>query len=110
MPESHVVPLDGFPFDLAPSIEPLACCLHAVEMLGVGPDDPAVVVGAGTLGVIGMWALQSTGARVAVVEITLTDGTQLADRVEAVRGTVRNPMPRGEVVEDRCDRYRLLDG
>ena len=38
-------------------------------------------------------------ARVAVVEITLNDGTQLSDRVEAVRGTVRNPMPRNEVVD-----------
>lgn len=42
-------------------------------------------------------------ARVAVVDITLTDGTQLADRVEAVRGTVRNPMPRGEVVDKARD-------
>jgi 2-methylcitrate dehydratase PrpD len=42
-------------------------------------------------------------ARVAVVEITLTDGTQLSDRVEAVRGTVRNPMPRAEVVEKARD-------
>ena len=33
-------------------------------------------------------------ARVAVVEITLNDGTRLSERVEAVRGTVRNPMPR----------------
>jgi 2-methylcitrate dehydratase PrpD len=38
-------------------------------------------------------------ARVAIVEITLNDGTQLSERVEAVRGTVRNPMPRGEVVD-----------
>jgi threonine dehydrogenase-like Zn-dependent dehydrogenase len=68
VPESHVVPLDAFPFDLAPSIEPLACCLHAVEMLDVGPGEPAVVVGAGTLGIIGMWALQAAGARVAVVQ------------------------------------------
>ncbi len=44
--------------------------------------------------------------RVAVVEITLTDGTRLSDRVEAVRGTPRNPMPRGEVVDkaQRSDR------
>jgi 2-methylcitrate dehydratase PrpD len=42
-------------------------------------------------------------ARVAVVEITLTDGTRLSDRVEAVRGTVRNPMPRVEVVEKARD-------
>jgi 2-methylcitrate dehydratase PrpD len=42
-------------------------------------------------------------ARVAVVEVTLNDGTQLSDRVEAVRGTVRNPMPRGEVVDKARD-------
>ena len=42
-------------------------------------------------------------ARVAIVEIALNDGTQLSDRVEAVRGTVRNPMPRGEVVDKARD-------
>jgi 2-methylcitrate dehydratase PrpD len=38
-------------------------------------------------------------ARVAIVEVTLNDGSQLSDRVEAVRGTVRNPMSRAEVVD-----------
>lgn len=42
-------------------------------------------------------------ARVAVVEVTLNDGTELSDRVEAVRGTVRNPMPRGEVIDKARD-------
>ena len=41
--------------------------------------------------------------RVAVVEITLTDGTQLNDRVEAVRGTPRNPMTRAEIVDKARD-------
>jgi 2-methylcitrate dehydratase PrpD len=36
--------------------------------------------------------------RVAIVEVTLTDGTQLRDRVEHVRGTPENPMTTGEVV------------
>ena len=40
-------------------------------------------------------------ARVAVVEVTLTDGTRLAERVEAVRGTVRNPMT-GDEVESKA--------
>jgi L-iditol 2-dehydrogenase len=68
VPERHAVPLDGFPFDLAPSIEPLACCLHAVAMLDVTDGEVAIVVGAGTLGIIGMWALQAAGARVAIVQ------------------------------------------
>jgi 2-methylcitrate dehydratase PrpD len=41
--------------------------------------------------------------RVAVVEVTLNDGTTLSDRVEAVRGTVRNPMTRNEVVDKARD-------
>ena len=33
-----------------------------------------------------------------MVEVTLNDGTHLSERVEAVRGTVENPMARDEVV------------
>ena len=36
--------------------------------------------------------------RVAIVEVTLTDGTRLSERVEHVRGTPENPMSRDEVV------------
>jgi len=37
-------------------------------------------------------------ARVAIVEVTLTDGTRLTETVKAVRGTAQNPMPREEVI------------
>jgi 2-methylcitrate dehydratase PrpD len=36
--------------------------------------------------------------RIGVVEVTLTDGTHLTERVEAVRGTTGNPMPREEIM------------
>jgi 2-methylcitrate dehydratase PrpD len=42
-------------------------------------------------------------ARVTIVEVILNDGTTLTERVEAVRGTVRNPMTRGEVVDKAKD-------
>jgi 2-methylcitrate dehydratase PrpD len=41
--------------------------------------------------------------RVAIVEIRLTDGTQLSERVEHVRGTPENPMTRAEVVAKARD-------
>lgn len=41
--------------------------------------------------------------RVAVVEVTLTDGKVLSERVEAVRGTADNPMTRDEVVAKARD-------
>ena len=39
--------------------------------------------------------------RVAIVDITLNDGTVLSERVTAVRGTPRNPMTKAEVI-DKC--------
>ena len=42
------------------------------------------------------------------VEITLADGTTLSEQVEAVRGTVRNPMPRVEVVDKARDLIAAL--
>ena len=41
--------------------------------------------------------------RVAVVEVTLNDGTKLTERVESVRGTPENPMNREEVVAKARD-------
>jgi 2-methylcitrate dehydratase PrpD len=41
--------------------------------------------------------------RVAVVDLELADGTRLAERVSAVRGTSRNPMSRSEVNDKARD-------
>jgi 2-methylcitrate dehydratase PrpD len=41
--------------------------------------------------------------RVTVVEIELTDGSLLSERISAVRGTPRNPMSRAEVIEKARD-------
>ena len=41
--------------------------------------------------------------RVAIVEIELSDGTHLSERVTAVRGTPRNPMSRAEVIDKARD-------
>jgi 2-methylcitrate dehydratase PrpD len=45
---------------------------------------------------------QRLPSREAIVEIMLIDGTHLSEHVEAVRGTVENPMTRDEVVA-KCD-------
>ena len=66
VPERQALPLDGLPIELAPILEPLACCLHAVNLFDVHPGEPALVVGAGSMGILSMWALQQAGARVVV--------------------------------------------
>lgn len=67
VPRSHLVSLEIDP-RLGPLLEPLACCIHAVEMLDVQSDDAAMVVGAGPMGVLAMWAFQAHGAHVVVVQ------------------------------------------
>jgi 2-methylcitrate dehydratase PrpD len=41
--------------------------------------------------------------RVAIVEVTFTDGSRLSERVSSVRGTPRNPMSRSEVIAKARD-------
>ena len=67
-PRAHLVPIDGIPAQVAPVLEPLACCLHAAALLEVRPGDAALVVGAGAMGILCLWALQAAGATVAVAQ------------------------------------------
>lgn len=67
-PTRHVVPMDAVAPELVPLIEPLACCVHAVSLLRLEPEMPAVVVGAGAMGMLCLWVLQAEGARVAVCQ------------------------------------------
>jgi 2-methylcitrate dehydratase PrpD len=41
--------------------------------------------------------------REAIVEIELSDGSSLSERISAVRGTPRNPMARAEVIDKASD-------
>jgi L-iditol 2-dehydrogenase len=68
VPAGHVVPLAGVDLGVAPLLEPLACCLHALSCLGVRRGETALVVGAGPMGLLSMWALQAAGATVAVAQ------------------------------------------
>ncbi len=60
--------------------------------------DPAVLAQRAKVNLVHDEALERLmPKRVAIVEVTLTDGKVLTDRVEAVRGTADNPMTRDEV-------------
>ncbi|MFA9429642.1 alcohol dehydrogenase catalytic domain-containing protein [Egicoccus sp. AB-alg2] len=67
VPRDHAVPLDGVPLELAPLLEPLACCVHAHHRLG-SVTGPAVVVGGGAMGILTTWVLQAAGHRTAVCQ------------------------------------------
>jgi L-iditol 2-dehydrogenase len=68
VPPRHVLPVADLPLELAALLEPLACCVHAVDMLRTERVRTAAVVGAGAMGVLAMWTLQANGVRVVVAQ------------------------------------------
>jgi 2-methylcitrate dehydratase PrpD len=67
-------------------------------------QDPAVLRVRGKVQVVADEELERLlPKRVAVVEITLNDGTQLRERNDTVRGTPENPMSRDEIVAKAHD-------
>ncbi|MGH9357812.1 MAG: MmgE/PrpD family protein [Terriglobia bacterium] len=66
--------------------------------------DPAVLRQRAKVELIPDEALQRLmPQREAIVQVTLTDGTNLTERVAAYRGTVKNPMSRAEIITKARD-------
>lgn len=82
--------------EAASFVEPLACCLRAVERARVGPGDTAVVVGLGSIGCLLVQLLGRAGARVvgcdplpARAALARRLGAEVAASVQAAAGPAR---------------------
>ena len=64
----HAVPAE-VPDEAAVLIEPLACCLHAVERGRIEPGSTALVIGCGTIGLLTIAALEARAPGTRVVAV-----------------------------------------
>lgn len=61
---------DNTPYAAGAMTEPLACCLHGIDMCGIRPGSHVLVIGAGMIGLLIMQLAKLSGAsKVAVMEI-----------------------------------------
>lgn len=92
VPRHHAVLLQGVPVSLAPLLEPLGCCVHAVSLLDPAEGASAMVVGAGPMGILAMWVLQARGCPVVMVQRS-PERRELAARLgaEAVAAPHEDP-------------------
>jgi len=67
---------DTLSFEKAAMIEPVSVAIHAVQRAKIGPDQTAVVVGSGMIGLLVIQALRWAGAR-QIIAVDLAD-TRLA--------------------------------
>jgi L-iditol 2-dehydrogenase len=58
---------DSLDFQHAALSEPLACAIHAVDVLGIGRGDSVAVIGAGTMSLLLIGSLAARGARILVI-------------------------------------------
>ncbi len=64
----HAIPGD-MPDMRAVFMEPLACCLRALERVPVGQGDTALIVGVGAIGMLFVPVLRDLGAKVVAVDV-----------------------------------------
>jgi len=63
---------DSLPFDQAAMVEPVSVAVHAVQRVKVRPQDTAIVIGSGMIGLLVVQALRWAGAR-QVIAVDLAD-------------------------------------
>ncbi|MBQ7868266.1 MAG: alcohol dehydrogenase catalytic domain-containing protein, partial [Clostridia bacterium] len=59
--QAHVIP-DSVPFEEAAMCEPVACCLHGIDLSSIKCGDTVMIIGGGTIGMIMLQLAQMSGA------------------------------------------------
>lgn len=97
-PAANAYPLpEGMPLDAAALIEPVACAVRGLQRLNPDPDQPAIIFGAGTMGMILSILLEERG----VGPVSIVD-TNEARRDLARRLTGANVVTTEEVADMRA--------
>jgi L-iditol 2-dehydrogenase len=85
---SHIVRQNMFikpqtlSFEEAAWLEPLACVVHSMRSIEVGPDDTIIVMGAGPIGLLHLLLAKQKGSRV-IISALEQDRLELAERLGA---------------------------
>jgi len=77
--ERNILPLpDAVSFAQGAMAEPIACCLHGIDLAGIRPGDKVVVIGAGGIGQTLAQMARSAGAVLVIVSDPLPQKRELA--------------------------------
>ncbi|UOR02496.1 zinc-dependent dehydrogenase [Leucobacter allii] len=71
------------PLDVAPLMEPAACCLHGQRAVGIGPGDDVVIIGAGPIGCLHALLAKRAGAARVIIANRRQSRLDIAGRLGA---------------------------
>lgn len=98
--EDGCFPVGDARYELACLAEPLSCAVHAVRLMETGPEDRAVVFGAGPMGLLNALVLTQLGVDTAIVDMD-------PQRLEVARtsGIAHIILSSGDAVEEILDLF-----
>lgn len=68
VPEGQCFKLDPeIPFEVGAMAEPLACCIHGIDLVGIKPGQHVLVIGGGAIGMLMMQLAKLSGASSVIV-------------------------------------------
>ncbi len=68
VPANQTLPIpQDFPPEAAAMMEPTSCCLHGIDLSGIRPGDPTLILGGGSIGLILLQLAKHAGAAPVVV-------------------------------------------
>ena len=80
--QAHELPL-SLPPEHGAFCEPLACCLHGIDMAGIQPGSSVVVLGGGVIGMLTVQLARLAGARTVVLVTRQAVRRKLAEEIGA---------------------------
>lgn len=84
VPESQVYKIaDSTSFECAAMCEPVACCMHGIDMCEIKTDDVVVVIGCGMIGMIMLQLAKTSGAAKVIAIEPQEEKRRLAERLGA---------------------------
>jgi threonine dehydrogenase-like Zn-dependent dehydrogenase len=84
VPQSQVYKFDdSIPFTAAAMTEPVACCLHGIDMCDIAPGDTVAVIGGGMIGLLMLQLAKSKGASALILIEPIAEKRALAVKLGA---------------------------
>ena len=79
VPEKQVYKLpDHVSFEQGALVEPIACCLHGIDLADINSGDQVLIIGGGTIGLIMLQLVKNTGAAKTILIEPIANKRELA--------------------------------
>ena len=83
VPHKQAYPIGDMPFELGAMAEPVACCLHGIDLCSIRAGSSVLIIGGGTIGLIMLQLAKISGAATVVLSEPVAQKRSMAAKLGA---------------------------